>query len=271
VSAAAAGTEGRALSLVGALFILPFALFSGYAGQVADSYSKRTVLVVTKVLEVVVMALGMVALGAGYLSAAYAVLFVMALHSTFFSPAKYGILPETLPDAHLSRANGLLEMSTFVAIVAGTAAGGYLFDVWRGRVWLIGALTLAVALAGTVASFGIRHVPAAAPRQAFNWNPFGEVREGLRRLWNDRVLWPSVVGLSYFWFLGALLQLVVILFGTDVMRLSDRWVGILTTFAVVGIGVGSIAAGRLSGDKVELGLVPIGAFGMGVFSMVLAG
>ena len=271
VSAAAAGTEGRALSLVGALFILPFALFSGYAGQVADSYSKRTVLVVTKVLEVVVMALGMVALGAGYLSAAYAVLFVMALHSTFFSPAKYGILPETLPDAHLSRANGLLEMSTFVAIVAGTAAGGYLFDVWRGRVWLIGALTLAVALAGTVASFGIRHVPAAAPRHAFNWNPFGEVREGLRRLWNDRVLWPSVVGLSYFWFLGALLQLVVILFGTDVMGLNDRWVGILTTFAAVGIGVGSIAAGRLSGDKVELGLVPIGAFGMGVFSMVLAG
>ena len=271
VSAAAPGSDGRALSLVGVLFILPFALFSGYAGQLADSYSKRTILVVTKVLEVVVMGLGMVALGAGYLSAAYAVLFLMALHSTFFSPAKYGILPETLPDAHLSRANGLLEMSTFVAIVAGTAAGGYLFDVWRDRVWLIGALTLAVAIAGTFASFGIRRVPAAAAEQSFNWNPFGEIREGLGRLWHDRVLWPTVVGLSYFWFLGALLQLVVILFGTHVMGLDDRWVGILTTFAAVGIGIGSIAAGRLSGDKVELGLVPIGAFGMGAFSIVLAG
>jgi acyl-[acyl-carrier-protein]-phospholipid O-acyltransferase/long-chain-fatty-acid--[acyl-carrier-protein] ligase len=271
VAAAAPGMDGRALSLVGALFILPFALFSGYAGQLADSCSKRTILVATKAFEVLVMALGLLALGAGYLSAAYAVLFLMALHSTFFSPAKYGLLPEALPGAHLSRANGLLEMSTFVAIVAGTAAGGYLFDVWRDRVWLIGALTLGIAIAGLIASFGIPRVPAAAPRQAFDWNPFGEIREGLARLWRDRVLWPTVVGLSYFWFLGALLQLVVILFGTNVMGLDDRWVGILTTFAAVGIGVGSIAAGRLSGDKVELGLVPIGAFGMGVFSIGLAG
>ncbi len=270
VSAAAPGAEGGALSLVGALFILPFALFSGYAGQLADTCSKRTILVATKVLEVVVMGLGMVALGAGYLSAAYAVLFLMALHSTFFSPAKYGILPETLPDAHLSRANGLLEMSTFVAIVAGTAAGGYLFDVWRDQVWLVGALTLAVAIAGTLASVGIRRVAPAAPETTFNWNPFGEIREGLGRLWRDRILWPTALGLSYFWFLGALLQLVVILFGTQVMGLDDRWVGILTTFAAVGIGVGSIAAGRLSGDKVELGLVPIGAFGMGAFSIVLS-
>ncbi len=271
VSAAAPGMDGRALSLVAGLFILPFALFSGYAGQLADRCSKRTVLVTTKVLEVAVMALGMLALGAGYVSAAYAVLFLMALHSTFFSPAKYGLLPETLPDAHLSRANGLLEMSTFVAIVAGTAAGGYLFDVWRDRVWLIGALTLAIAIAGMVASFGIRRVPAAAPQQAFDWNPFGEIRAGLARLWGDRVLWPTVVGLSYFWFLGALLQLAIILFGTHVMGLDERWVGILTTFAAVGIGAGSLAAGRLSGNRVELGLVPIGAFGMGIFAIVLAG
>ncbi len=99
VRAAAPGADGRALSLVGALFILPFMLFSGYAGQLADRSSKRTILVVTKILEVVVMALGMIALAAGYLAAAYAVLFLMALHSTFFSPAKYGILPETLPES----------------------------------------------------------------------------------------------------------------------------------------------------------------------------
>jgi acyl-[acyl-carrier-protein]-phospholipid O-acyltransferase/long-chain-fatty-acid--[acyl-carrier-protein] ligase len=271
VRAAAPGADGRALSLVGGLFILPFLLFSGYAGQLADRSPKRTILVVTKILEVVVMALGMIALAAGYLAAAYAVLFVMALHSTFFSPAKYGILPEALPESHLSRANGLLEMSTFVAIVAGTAAGGYLFDVWRDRLWLIGAITLVLAIVGTIASLRIRRVPAAAPHQRFDWNPFGEITDGLVRLWRDRVLWPTVVGLSYFWFLGALLQLVVILFGTHVMGLDDRWVGILTTFAAVGIGIGSMAAGRLSGDKVELGLVPIGAFGMGIFSIVLAG
>jgi acyl-[acyl-carrier-protein]-phospholipid O-acyltransferase / long-chain-fatty-acid--[acyl-carrier-protein] ligase len=271
VRAAAPGADGRALSLVGALFIVPFLLFSGYAGQLADRYSKRSILIVTKVFEVVVMALGVAALVAGYVAAAYAVLFLMALHSTFFSPAKYGILPEALPESDLSRANGLLEMSTFVAIVVGTAAGGFLFDVWSDRVWLIGVITLVLAVIGTGTSLRIQRTAAAAPQQEMRWNPFGEIRDGLVRLWGDRVLWPTVVGLSYFWFLGALLQLVVILFGTHIMGLDDRWIGVLTTFAAIGIGAGSIAAGRLSGDKVELGLVPIGAFGMGVFAIVLSG
>ena len=270
VGGAAATTEGRAVALVNALFILPFLLFSGYAGQLADGYSKRTILVATKCLEVAVMSLGMMALAAGHVEAAFVVVFLMALHSTFFSPAKYGILPETLPEAELSRANGLLEMSTFVAIVIGTAAGGFLFDVWRGRLWLIGGLAMSIALLGMVASFRIRRVPAAASRQAFDFNPFGKIRDGMVRLWKDRVLWPTVVGLSYFWFFGALLQQLVLLFGSHTMGLDTRWIGALMTFAAIGIGVGSMAAGRLSGDKVELGLVPIGAFGMGVFSLLLA-
>ena len=142
VGSAAAASEGRAVALVNALFILPFLLFSGYAGQLADGYSKRTILVVTKCLEVAVMGLGMTALAAGHLEAAFVVVFLMALHSTFFSPAKYGILPEVLPDAELSRANGLLEMSTFVAIVIGTAAGGFLFGLWRDHLWLVGGVAL---------------------------------------------------------------------------------------------------------------------------------
>src|SRR6267378_6099219 len=125
----ASGSEaGRNLSLVGAIFILPFLLFSGYAGQMADVYSKRTVLIVTKSLEIVAATLGLVAFVAGRLEITYAVLFLIALQATFFSPAKYGILPEMLPDRDLSRANGVLEMSTFVAIVLGTAVGGYLFE-----------------------------------------------------------------------------------------------------------------------------------------------
>ena len=270
VGSAAAASEGRAVALVNALFILPFLLFSGYAGQLADGYSKRSILVVTKCLEVAVMGLGMTALAAGHLEAAFVVVFLMALHSTFFSPAKYGILPEALPDAELSRANGLLEMSTFVAIVIGTAAGGFLFDLWRDRLWLVGGVALTLAVIGMLASFGIRRVPAAATRRAFDFNPFGEIRDGVARLWKDRVLWPTVVGLSYFWFFGALLQQLVLLFGTRTMGLDAGWIGVLMTFAAIGIGVGSMAAGRLSGDKVELGLVPIGAFGMGLFSLLLA-
>src|SRR6266436_257915 len=266
----AAGRAGRELSIVSAVFILPFLLFSGYAGQLADVYRKRTVLVVTKSLEIVAAGLGLFAFAAGHLNLTYAVLFLIALQATFFSPAKYGILPEILPDRDLSRANGVLEMSTFVAIVVGVACGSFMFDAWKDRLWLIGVIVVAVAVLGTALSFRIPHVPAAAPAARVDPNPWREIVLGIRRLRGDRVLWLTVLGISYFWFLGSLLQTVMILFGTQVMSLSDRWVGILTTFAAIGIGIGSMAAGRLSGDKVELGLAPIGSIGMGVFSILLA-
>src|SRR5580765_1655942 len=246
----AAARAGRELSIVSAVFILPFLLFSGYAGQLADVHSKRTVLVVSKSLEIVAAGLGFIAFAFGHLQLTYVVLFLIALQATFFSPAKYGILPEMLPDRDLSRANGVLEMSTFVAIVLGTAVGGYLFEAWRTHLWLIGLLVVAVAVVGTAASFRIPHVPAAAPQQRINKHPWRELWMGVTTLRRDRVLWLTVIGISYFWFLGSLLQLVIILFGTQVMALSDTWVGVLSAFAAIGIGVGSLAAGRLSGDKV---------------------
>jgi acyl-[acyl-carrier-protein]-phospholipid O-acyltransferase/long-chain-fatty-acid--[acyl-carrier-protein] ligase len=270
VHAASPDNAGRQLSLVGIVFILPFLLFSGYAGQLADVYSKRSVLVITKSLEIVAAALGLFAFATGRLELTYAVLFLIAVQATFFSPAKYGILPEILPDRDLSRANGVLEMSTFVAIVAGTAIGSFLFDALRYQLWIVGVVVLAVAIAGTVVSLWIPAVTPAAPSARIARNPFGEIVAGVARLRGSRVLWLTVAGISYFWFLGALLQLVMILFGTEVMRLSDTWTGILTTFAAVGIAAGSLAAGRLSGDKVELGLVPIGSLGMGLFAVLLS-
>ena len=270
VHAASQANAGRQLSLVGIVFILPFLLFSGYAGQLADVYSKRTVLVVTKSLEIVAAGLGLVAFVSGRLELTYAVLFLIAVQATFFSPAKYGILPEMLPDRDLSRANGVLEMSTFVAIVAGTAIGSFMFEAWKDQLWIIGAIVVAVAVIGTLLSFRIPAVPAAAPSGRIARNPFGEIAIGMARLRQSRVLWLTVIGISYFWFLGALLQLVMILFGTEVMRLSDTWTGILTTFAAIGIAAGSLAAGRLSGDKVELGLAPIGSIGMGLFAVLLS-
>jgi acyl-[acyl-carrier-protein]-phospholipid O-acyltransferase / long-chain-fatty-acid--[acyl-carrier-protein] ligase len=270
VHAVTADRAGGELSIVSAVFLLPFLLFSGYAGQLADVYSKRTVLVVSKSLEIVAAGLGLVAFALGHLQITYAVLFLIALQATFFSPAKYGILPEILPDRDLSRANGLLEMSTFVAIVLGTAIGGYLFDVWTDRLWLVGVMVVAIAVIGTALSFRIPQVPAAAPGRQIDRNPWGEIWTGLASLRRDRVLWLTVIGISYFWFAGALLQLVVILFAKQVMGLGESWVALLTAFAAIGIGVGSMAAGRLSGDKVELGLAPIGAIGMALFGILLA-
>ena len=269
---AAAGSGGSGyLTAVGAVFILPFLLFSGYAGQLADRFSKRNVLVVTKSLEIVSMGLAVVAFGHGGIAGLLAVLFLMALQSTFFSPAKYGIVPELISDRGLSRANGLLEMTTFVAIILGTSVGAFLFDVWEDRLTLMGATLVGIAVVGTLVSFRIPRVAPAGAAGAFRLNPWGEIAAGIKRLRGDRTLWLTVIGISYFFFLGTLLQMVIILFGMEVLQLDERWIGILQAFLAVGIAIGSIAAGRLSGDKVELGLVPIGSVGMGVCSMWLAG
>ena len=270
VAAAAGGDTSRAASIPGIVFVLPFLLFSGYAGQLADIYSKRTVLVVTKSLEIVATGLALVGFALGHLELLYVTLFLIAAQATFFSPAKYGVLPEMLPDRDLSRANGLLEMSTFVAIVAGAALGSYLVDVWRDRLWLVGVAVLIVAIVGFATSFRIPQVPAAAPTTRFTWNPFADVVAGVRDLRADRVLGLTVVGLSYFWFLGGLLQLVMVLFATETLHLTGVWVGGITAMAAVGIGIGSLVAGRLSGDKVELGLAPIGGFGMGASALALS-
>lgn len=258
------------LSLVGAVFILPFFLFSGYAGHLADAFSKRTVLVVTKSFEIVAMTLALFAFRSGRIEPMLGVLFLMALQSTFFSPAKYGILPEMLTDKDLSRANGLLEMSTFLAIILGTSIGSVMFAAWKGRLGLIGLILIAIALFGTLISLGISRVPPSGARKSFRLNPWAEIYWGIKRLYREKPLWLTVVGISYFWFLGALLQMALILLGKEVMALDDLRIGILGTFLAVGIGLGSLMAGRLSGDKVELGLVPLGSIGMGLFSILLA-
>ena len=266
-----------ASALAGAVFILPFLPFSGYAGHLADVVSKRKVLIACKFLEIGIMigmipALWMSAQGQNdwhYYWPMLAVLFLMAVHSTFFSPAKYGIVPEALPPADLSRANGLLEMSTFVAIVLGTVVGGEVFEYWRGAPLATGAVLVSIAVAGTITSFGIPKTAPAKSGQRFAINPFSEIGRGFSRLAQDRNLFMTVVGISFFWFLGALIQLTVLPFGQEELHVGEAASTRLFTAVALGIGAGSLVAGRLSGDHVELGLVPIGGFGMGLFSILL--
>ncbi len=223
-----------------------------------------------KVFEIAAMALAVPALASGRFDVQLGVLFLMGVQATFFSPAKYGIVPELVGDRDLSRANGLLEMSTFVAIVLGTAIGGPLLVLWRDRPAWIGVVLTAVAVAGTLASLRIPDVRPARPDGRVSWNPFGETWQALRRVYPDRTLWMTIVGISYFWLLGALLQMALALFGRDAIHVAESEISWLMTALALGIGAGSLAAGRLSGDKVELGLVPAGSFGMGVFSLWLA-
>ena len=265
-----AGGGSAYLAIAGALFVLPYLLFSGYAGYLADTLSKRTVLILTKSFEIVAMGLGLLAFWSGHIEAMLAVLFLMAMQSTFFSPAKYGILPEILADKDLSRGNGLIEMMTFIAIILGTAIGSVMFANWNERLEWMGVILIAVAIVGTYFSLGITRVARPRVRKKFTLFPWGVIVYGVRRIYGDKPLWLTVLGISYFWFLGALLQLVVILLGKEVMALTDSRTGLLQAALGFGIGVGSLAAGRLSGDKVELGLVPLGSIGMGASALLLA-
>lgn len=246
------------------VFTVPFLLFSGYAGYVADVFSKRSVLVVTKSLEIVAMTLALLAFLAGHIVLMLAVLFLTAVQSTFFSPAKYGILPEMFRERDLSRANGLLEMSTFLAIIVGTSVGAGMFALWKEELYLIGFSLIAIATLGTLMSLGIPPVPASGAQKAFRINPWAEIAVGARALWHKTGLWVTVLGISYFWFMGALLHMTIILLGKEVMNLSDGAIGLLMAVLGIGIGIGSLTAGKLSGDKVEMGLVPLGAAGVGV-------
>jgi acyl-[acyl-carrier-protein]-phospholipid O-acyltransferase/long-chain-fatty-acid--[acyl-carrier-protein] ligase len=265
----AAGGGKQYIPVIGGLFILPFLLFSGYSGYLADVHSKRSVLIAVKVFEICAMILGLLAFFTGQMKFMLAIVFLMGLHATFFSPAKYGILPEMLPEKDLSRGNGLLEMSTFLAIILGTSLGGVIYESWQERLDWIGIVLIAVAALGTLTSLGITKVPPSGSAKNFNLNPLAEIWAGTRKLYDDRPLWLTVMGISYFWFLGAFLQMVLPLLGKEILHLGEARISLLWTFAALGIGAGSLAAGRLSGDKIEPGLVPLGAMGMGACAMVL--
>jgi acyl-[acyl-carrier-protein]-phospholipid O-acyltransferase/long-chain-fatty-acid--[acyl-carrier-protein] ligase len=260
---------GKYLAIAGAVFVLPFLLFAGYSGQLADRFSKTRVLQVTKSLEVVTMLMGIVALVSGRLDLLMAVLFLLATQANFFSPAKYGILPEMMTEGALSRANGLLELTTFIAIVAGSSLGTMLYAHWTNQPATLGSLLLGLAAIGTLCSLAIRYVPAAGATENFNWNPFHEIVEGTKALMKQRSLMLSVLGISWFWFVGALFQLALLLAARETLHIDEGHSGFLIMALSAGIGIGSVAAGALSGDHIEMGLVPTGSFLMGICCLFL--
>ena len=273
VRAASQAGGGSYLALAGAVFVLPFLLFAGYAGQLADRYSKSRVLQVTKSLEIITMLVGIGALVSGRIEFLLVVLFLLATQANFFSPAKYGFLPETITERGISRANGLLELTTFIAIVIGTSFGTFLYSTWKDAPVLMGSTLLGIAIVGTLASLFIQKVPASGSREPFHLNPFHEIVEGTRELAKDRIQALTVIGISWFWFIGALLQMAILLLGKEGLLATDNQIGFLVTALALGIGAGSLAAGTVSGDHLELGLAPAGALLMGLatFGLGLSG
>jgi acyl-[acyl-carrier-protein]-phospholipid O-acyltransferase/long-chain-fatty-acid--[acyl-carrier-protein] ligase len=264
--AASEGGSGKYLSLANAVFVLPFLLFAGPAGQIADRFSKTRVLQFTKLFEIPVMIFGVFALMAHRIDMLLVVLFCLAAQANFFSPAKYGILPEVTGEEQLARANGLIELSTFAAIVLGTGAGAMLFAYWKETPLYMGLTLLVIAILGSLTSLGIPKAPPAASPEPFHINPFHEVWIGTRTLLRHRSMFLTVVGISYFWMIGALLQNSVLLFRVETLHANDQTAGFLVCALAAGIGIGSVIAGRLSGDRIELGIVGFGSALMGIFA-----
>ncbi|HEX4544707.1 MAG TPA: acyl-[ACP]--phospholipid O-acyltransferase [Candidatus Acidoferrum sp.] len=256
--------------VVGFLFAAPFIFFSMTGGFFADRFSKRTVTVWTKVFEILVMLLALVALAIGNLALEMAAVFLASTQAAIFGPSKYGLLPEILPPERLSWGNGIIELGTFLAVIAGSVAAGFMAEAFRGHQAYSGAILVGCAMVGLLFSQGITRVPAADPLKKFRANAFGDLWSQWKLIRSDRVLYLAVLGNTYFWFLGALLQFNMIVYGQDVLKLSSSSNSLLQAAIAIGIGVGSLAAGFLSAGTIEYGLIPLGSIGMTVLGLFLA-
>jgi acyl-[acyl-carrier-protein]-phospholipid O-acyltransferase / long-chain-fatty-acid--[acyl-carrier-protein] ligase len=260
----------RLVLIVGMLFSVPFILFSMTGGFLADRYSKRSVTIWTKFFEMAVMILAIAGLGWHNLQLEMAAVFLASTQAALFGPSKYGLLPELLPGPKLSWGNGVLELGTFLAVIAGGIAGAFLADVFHARQGWSGLIFLGLSFVGLIFSLGITKVRAADPSKTFRANPIGDLWAQGRLIRKDRVLWLAVLGNTYFWFLGALLTANIVFYGSDVLHTTSTRTGILQAAVAIGIGLGSLAAGYLSSGKVEYGLIPLGSVGMTVFGVLLS-
>lgn len=277
-------TEAFAISLMPLLFYSPWAIFAPYSAYLADRLSKRTSLIFWKVAEVGITGLALLGFFLGSMFAGpigavgpwlvMAAVFLMGTHSAFYVPNKYGVLPEIFTVRMLSRANGLIESTTFLAVILGTTCGGVLSLVFQDQESWIGIILVILALIGTLTSLFIRRMPPADPNRPFPgwmpWQMFKPLFKNLAVLARSRLASTALFGLAFFTFMVAYMRATMYMFGQSQ---NPHWNELETSLIVavvsLGVGLGSPLAGYISGGKVELGLVPLGALGM-IAALVLA-
>ena len=257
------------VNIAAAVFIAPFMLFSATAGQLADKYEKSRVIRFVKLFEIAIMIVGAIGFYRRDLLLLFLALGLMGVHSTIFGPVKYAILPQTLRSDELVGGNGLIEMGTFVAILLGEIVGGLVIAIKPDGPLYAGGTTIAIAVAGYVVSRGIPKTPPVAPDLRINWNPFTETWRSLRFAQGNRIVWLSMLGISWFWFYGATYLTQFANFTRDVLGGDEHVATMMLAIFSVGIGAGSLLCERLSGHKVEVGLVPFGSIGLSVFAIDL--
>jgi len=255
------------VALAGGLFAAPFILFSMLGGWLADRFSKAAVMGAVKQAEVVIMLFAAVALAFESVWLQLAAIFLMGCHSAIFAPSKYGILPELLPHDRLSWGNGIFELLTFLGIIFGIAASGFLAESFAGEQGFSGLILSGLAIFGWWLSRGITPVPAANPACAPRINPVTDLWARLRLMRMDRDLWRANWGNAGFFFVAALVQMNLMIYAQDVLHLSTSKNAYLNLALALGIGFGSVAAGYASRGRIEYRLVPIGAVGLAVCSV----
>jgi MFS family permease len=254
------------INISAGLFILPFFLFSATSGQLADKYEKSTLIRRVKLLEILIMAAAAVGFCLGNLYLLMGLLFLMGVQSTLFGPVKYGILPQHLRDEELVGGNGMVEMGTYLAILLGTIFGGILIGLDKGAL-LVSITTVAIACLGYLSSWGIPVASPVDPELRINWNPVSETWRIFQFTRQNRTVFLSILGISWFWFLGAAYLAQLPNYTKLTLGGTEQVVTLLLTLFSLGIGVGSLLCERLSGRKVELGLVPFGSIGLTLFGI----
>ena len=256
--------------LIGGLFIAPFMLFSATSGQLADRLEKSWFIRRVKDAEIIVMLLAATGLLMHWAWLLYFTIFLLGLQATVFGPVKYSYLPQHLDVHEITGGNGVVEMGTFVAILIGTISGGVLINAFGD----VGAEAAAVAvvlvaIAGRIAAQFIPLSPAADRNLKINWNPFTETWANLKIARGNPAVFNSILGISWLWFFGSVFLTSFTPFARESLGADEGVVTFLLAVFSVGIGSGSLLTERLSGRKVEIGLVPLGAFGMTVFAVDL--
>ncbi|MDH0862987.1 MFS transporter [Mitsuaria sp. GD03876] len=254
---------------IGALFILPFVLFSATSGQLADKYDKARLMRFVKSLEIVIMALAALGFYTTNVPLLLGCVFLMGLHSTLFGPVKYAYLPQHLNEHEITGGNGMVEMGTFVSILLGNLAGGLLVAAPIVGPQHVAIACVVVAVLGRATAQAIPASPSTDPGLVINWNPATETWRNLKLAHGQLAVFRSLLGISWMWFFGAVFLANFPAFAKEVLHGNEQVASLLLMVFSIGIGVGSLLCEVLSRRHVEIGLVPLGAIGMSIFAIDL--
>ncbi len=255
--------------VIGALFILPFLLFSATSGQLTDKYDKTTMIRFVKNLEIAIMAFAAIGFWNDSVAILLACTFLMGVHSTLFGPVKFAYLPQVLDERELTGGNGMVEMGTFVAILLGNVAGGLIVAIPEVGRHDVAIACVLLAIAGRAVAQFIPSAPATDPGLKINWNPVSETWRNLKLAHGNIVVFRSLLGISWMWFFGAVFLSQFPSFAKEVLHGNEQVASLLLVVFSIGIGTGSLLCEVLSRRHVEIGLVPLGAIGMSVFAIDL--